>query len=344
MGEVYRARDTRVDRAVALKVLPEEFFESEERRQRFEREARMLASLNHSGIAVLYSFEEIPSSSSSSVPRHVLVMELVEGETLAARLAKGPLPLEFVLRYGAEIARALDAAHRKGIVHRDLKPANVMLTKSGVKLLDFGLARAIAPEPTEDALSGLTTQDRSLTTDGGVVGTLPYMAPEQVEGRSADARTDIFALGATLYEMAAGRRPFHGANTASLAASILTAEPAPITSIRPASPAALDRVVATCLAKDPDARWQIAEDKGANAAPRAVRTPGRERLAWAVAALAILLGALSFLGRRSPPTPELTRFKILPPPGQNLMAFAMLSPDGRRLLMQLRDDGGKNWL
>ena len=168
MGEVYRATDTRLNRDVAVKVLPEEFLEGEERKARFEREARILASLNHPGIAAIYSFEEISSSSSSSSSRHILVMELVEGESLAERLAKGPLPLELVLRHGAEIARALDAAHRKGIVHRDLKPANVMLTKTGVKLLDFGLARAIAPEPTEDALSGLT--DAGPLADGRGLG------------------------------------------------------------------------------------------------------------------------------------------------------------------------------
>ncbi len=359
MGEVYRARDTRIDRAVALKVLPEEFFESEERRGRFEREAKLLASLNHPGIATLYSFEEIPGSpspsSSSSSTRHLLVMELIEGETLSARLAKGPLPLDQMLRYGAEVARALDAAHRRGIVHRDLKPGNVMLTKSGVKILDFGLARAIAPEPTEDALSGLTTQDKSLTVDGGVVGTLPYMAPEQLEGRPSDARTDIFALGATLYEMAAGRRPFHGANTASLISAILTAEPASITSIRPAAPAALDRVVSTCLAKGPDERWQsaadvarelewIAEEKGASAAPRAARSRSHERLALGVAALAVLVGSLSFLGRREAPPAETTRFKILAPPGESVLAFAVLSPDSRKILLQFIDDVGKDRL
>jgi len=354
MGEVYRARDTRVDRVVALKILPQEFFESEERRVRFEREARMLASLNHPGIAVLYSFEEIPSSSSSS-SRHLLVMELVEGETLSARLAKGPLPLERTLHYGAEIARALDAAHRKGIVHRDLKPANVMLTKTGVKLLDFGLARAIAADPADGVPSGLTTQDRPLTVDGGVVGTLPYMAPEQVEGRPVDARTDIFALGATLYEMAAGRRPFHGANAASLAASILASEPAPITSVRPEVRPALERVVRTCLAKDPDDRWQSAADVArglqwvaaetvASAASRGVRPRGRERLAWGVAALAVLVGALSLLGRRPQGSAELTRFKILAPPGESLLSFAVLSPDARSILLLLRDAGGTNRL
>ncbi|HQQ76824.1 MAG TPA: protein kinase [Thermoanaerobaculia bacterium] len=359
MGEVYRARDSRLGRDVAVKVLPEELFEGEERRKRFEREARLLAALNHPGIAAIYSFEEIPSSSSSSSSssRHLLVMELVEGETLSARLEKGPLPLDQVLRCGAEMGRALDVAHRKGIVHRDLKPGNVMLTKSGVKLLDFGLARSLEPDPIDASLSGLETQDKALTVEGAIVGTLPYMAPEQVQGRAADARTDIFALGATLYEMTTGRRAFSGSNQASLIASILTSEPAPIPSVRAAIPASLDRIVRTCLAKDPDDRWQsaadvarelqwAAEEKGAGAPPPSARARGalRERLAWGIAALAVLLGTLSFLGR-SPQVPgELTRFKILPPPGQNLLGFALVSPEARRLLLLLRDDGGKNRL
>ncbi len=355
MGEVYRARDPRLARDVAIKVLPEELFEGEERRQRFEREARLLAALNHPGIAAIYSFEEVPSSSPSS-SRHLLVMELVEGETLSARLARGPIPLEQVLRFGAEIAAALEAAHRRGIVHRDLKPANVMLTKSGVKLLDFGLARAIAPGAPNAALSAAPTEDKSLTVEGGVVGTPQYMAPEQLEGKDADARTDIFALGATVYEMATGRRAFPAANTASLISAILTTEPAPIAALRPGSPASLDRVVRTCLAKEPDERWQSAADVGRELkwiAEGAAGTPAlaparprrRELAAWAFAALAILLAVSSLLRLRRAETPaELTRFKILPPPGQNLLAFAMLSPDGRRLLMQLRDDGGRNWL
>jgi eukaryotic-like serine/threonine-protein kinase len=356
MGEVYRARDTRVDRAVALKVLPEEFFESEERRGRFEREARLLASLNHPGITTLYSFEEISSSaSSSSSTRHLLVMELVEGETLAARLAKGPLPLDQSLRYGAEIAAALEAAHRRGIVHRDLKPANVMLTKSGVKLLDFGLARAVAPDAGGDALSGLTTEDGPLTVEGAVVGTLPYMAPEQVRGRETDARTDIFALGATLYEMATGRRAFPASDRASLTAAILTEDPPPLRRVRESCPPALERIVATCLAKDPDERWQSAGDV-AKELRWAAESPGdaatarpaprrRDLVAWAVAAVAVLAATAALVRPRSADAPaEVTRFKILPPPGQTFIGFSVLSPDARRLLMVLRDDGGKNRL
>ncbi len=355
MGEVYRARDTRLGRDVAIKVLPEEFFEGEEKRQRFEREAKLLASLNHPNIAVIYSFEEILSSSSSS-SRHLLVMELLEGETLSARLAKGRLPLDQVLRYGGEIARALDNAHRRGIVHRDLKPGNVMLTKSGVKLLDFGLARMIAPDAPNGALSALPTQDRSLTVDGAVVGTPQYMAPEQLEGKEADARTDIFAFGAVLHEMATGRKAFESSNRASLIAAILSSEPPSISSIQPTTPPALDRLVKTCLAKDPDERWQSAGDVARElkwiaegSAPGgtalrvdAVRQKRRERLAWAVAAVAILFGALAaFLARRSPPPEELTRFTIMPPSGQGFLPMVKLSPDARRILFLLQDEGGR---
>ncbi len=361
MGEVYRARDPRLERDVAVKVLPEELFESEERRQRFEREARLLAALNHPGIAAIYSFEEIPvspspSSSPSAPTRHLLVMELVEGETLAARLGKGPLPLAQVLRLGAEIARALGYAHGRGIVHRDLKPGNVMLTKSGVRLLDFGLARAVAPPAGNAGFSALTTADPALTADGKVVGTPQYMAPEQLEGRESDPRTDVFALGATLYEMATGRKAFSGSTHATLFSAILSADPGPLSSARPGIPPALDRVVAACLAKDPDERWQsaadvareldwIAEEKGTAAAPGVPRPRSRERIAWAVAALAVVLGAAALLRPSRPAAPEeVTRFKILAPPGQNLLPFAVLSPDARRLLLVLRDDGGKNRL
>jgi Tol biopolymer transport system component len=354
MGEVYRARDPRLARDVAIKVLPEEFFEGEERRQRFEREARLLAALNHPGIAAIYSFEEFPGSSSSSSTRHFLVMELVEGESLAARLARGEVPLDVALRWGADVAEALEAAHRRGIVHRDLKPANVMVTRSGVKLLDFGLARSVAPAGAP--LSGLETEAPPLTEDGAVVGTLPYMAPEQVEGKEADARTDVFALGSLLYEMLTGRRPFHGDSRAALASAILTVRPPGVSSARRGIPPRLDRIVATCLAKDPDDRWQSAGDVAkelrwaaespADAGPAGAAVPRRrDLLAWAMAAAAILLAAAALIRPRAVQAPgEVTRFKILPPPGQNLLAFAMLSPDGRRLLLQLRDDGGRNWL
>src|SRR5512141_1143236 len=208
MGEVWRARDTRVDRAVALKVLPEEFFESEERRKRFEREAKLLASLNHPGIATLYSFEEIPSSSPSLPGTHILVMELLEGETLRERLRGGPLPVRRAVDVAVQMAKALAAAHEKGIVHRDLKPENVFLTKDEwVKILDFGLAKLSRREqavekPTEAGTISL------LTEAGAVFGTASYMSPEQVRGEPADHRSDIFSFGTILHEMLSGRNPF----------------------------------------------------------------------------------------------------------------------------------------
>ena len=241
-------------------------------------------------------------------------MEYLEGETLSDRLAKGPLPLEQTLRCGIEIADALDKAHRQGIVHRDLKPANVMLTRSGVKLLDFGLAKAMTPATQQSSLTALPTQ-QGLTQEGTILGTFQYMAPEQLEGKDADGRTDIFAFGAVLYEMATGRKAFAGANQASLITAIMSSEPAPISAVQPTSPAALDRVVRTCLAKDPEERWQSASDLkrelrwigegfavGLAAQPAvAARLAGAARvLAWSVAlvcAAAALAAALRTLAR-----------------------------------------------
>src|SRR5881275_3212949 len=211
MGEVYRARDTRLAREVAIKVVPPELA------QRFEREARAISQLNHPNICTLYDVGE-----------NYLVMELLEGESLADRLAKGPLPLDQVLRYGVQIADALDKAHRAGIVHRDMKPANIMITKSGAKLLDFGLAKS----GTTIDLDG-ATQHKPLTQEGTILGTFQYMAPEQLEGEEADARTDIFGLGAVLYEMATGRRAFEGKTKTSLIAAIVTGEPKPMSQIQP---------------------------------------------------------------------------------------------------------------
>ena len=231
MGEVYRARDPRLAREVAVKVLPEEFFEGEERRQRFEREARLLAALNHPGIAAIYSFEEISSSSSSST-RHLLVMELVEGEDLGQRLASGPLPLEESLSIARQIAEALEAAHEKGIVHRDLKPANVKVTPEGrVKLLDFGLAKIFEPEggPSKSGSGGDLTESPTLsaraTAAGVILGTAAYMSPEQARGKAVDKRTDVWAFGCVLYEMLSGKRTFTGETVTDTLAAILTKEP-----------------------------------------------------------------------------------------------------------------------
>src|SRR6516165_7824591 len=252
MGEVYRAKDTRLDRAVAVKVLPSHLSASAEVRQRFEREAKTVSQLSHPHICALYDVGREGDV-------EYLVMELLEGETLSDRLGKGPLPLEQTLRYGQEIADALDKAHRQGIVHRDLKPGNVMVTKSGVKLLDFGLAKAMAPTAEKGSLTSLPTQ-QGLTQEGTILGTFRYMAPEQLEGKDADARTDVFALGATLYEMATGKKAFTAASQASLITAIMSAEPPMISSVVPMSPPQLDHVVKTCLAKDPEERWQSAAD------------------------------------------------------------------------------------
>ena len=312
MGEVYKARDTRLERTVAVKVLPQRLSASPEVRQRFEREAKTISQLSHPHICALYDVGWEGDA-------EYLVMEYLEGETLADRLAKGALPLETTLRYGQEIADALDKAHRQGIVHRDLKPANVMLTKSGVKLLDFGLAKAIPPASPQSATS-LPTQ-QGLTQQGTILGTFQYMAPEQLEGKDADARTDIFALGATLYEMATGKNAFSGATQASLVSAIMTSEPAPISTIQPMSPPGLDRVVKTCLAKDRENRWQNARDVGLELRwveqdldrPKASAAGGGTRFRWLThavwATVAITLALLAWAGRRErsgapPPNPR----------------------------------------
>src|SRR6202790_2809621 len=291
MGEVYRARDTRLARIVAIKVLPTHLADRSELRERFEREARTIASLNHPHICTLHDIgrqDEID----------YLVMEYLEGETLAQRLLKSPLPLEQVLQYAIEIADALDKAHRKGVTHRDLKPGNIMLTKSGTKLLDFGLAKLkqeVAPANVQ--LSQLPTMNDPLTVQGTIVGTLQYMAPEQLEGKEVDARTDIFAFGAVVYEMATGKRAFEGKSQASVISAIMSSEPPAMSSLQPMTPPALDRAVKKCLAKEPDERWHAAKDlcdelkwvaEGGSQAgtPALVVTQRKDRepLAWSVAA------------------------------------------------------------
>jgi len=345
MGEVYRARDTRLERTVAVKVLPSGVSASPEVRQRFEREAKTISQLSHPHICALYDVGR-----ENDV--EYLVMEYLEGETLSERLARGPLPSEQTLRYGVEIADALDKAHRQGIVHRDLKPANVMITKSGVKLLDFGLAKVMAPAAEKSSLTSLPTQ-QNLTQEGTILGTFQYMAPEQLEGKEADARTDIFAFGAVLYEMVTGRKAFSAASQASLITAIMSADPPSISSEQPMSPPALDRVVKTCLAKDPEDRWQsagdvrkelkwIAEGSAAGvaaAAPTRSRRRIREWLAWSMAVAAVAAAAALLL-RRTPREPEESlRFTIMPPARQSFLGAPVLSPDGRRVLLWLQDPG-----
>src|SRR5271169_5767546 len=264
MGEVYRALDTRLDRTVAIKVLASHLSSSPELKQRMEREGRAISSLNHPHICQLY---DIGSHNGTDY----LVMEFLEGETLAERLRKGAMPLAEVFKVGIAVAEALAVAHRSGIVHRDLKPGNIMLTAGGAKLMDFGLAKPLGVQAASGSGSAppsftaaATLSGRSplspLTTAGSIVGTIQYMAPEQIEGKEADARSDIFAFGAVLYEMVAGKRPFAGKSQISLASSILESDPQPISALKLSTPAAFDHVVTTCLQKNPEERYQTAHD------------------------------------------------------------------------------------
>ncbi len=360
MGEVYRARDSRLDRVVAIKVLPPHLADRPDLRERFEREARTIASLNHPHICTLHDIGREAGTD-------YLVMELVEGETLAQRLLKGPLPAEQVLQYAIEIADALDKAHRNGITHRDLKPGNIMLTKSGVKLLDFGLAKLTRETAVTSAtLTTLPAVDRPITAEGTIVGTLQYMAPEQLESREADARTDIFSFGTVIYEMATGKKAFEGKSQASLIAKILEVDPPPISSLQPMTPPALDRVVKKCLAKDPDDRWQSAGDlrdelkwiseagsQAGVAAPVVAHRRSRERIAWALAATAcaalLVAAALVFVYLRpylNQPKPSVTRFLFSLPSEDATWGAVSLSPDGRLLAFTaLTKDGTRQlWL
>jgi Tol biopolymer transport system component len=349
MGEVYKAKDTRLDRTVAVKVLPAQLSSSAESCQRFEREAKTISQLSHPHICALYDV-------GSEGETEYLVMEYLEGETVLQRLANGALPLEQTLRYGQEIADALDKAHRHGIVHRDLKPANVMITKSGVKLLDFGLAKAIETPASKGSLTSLPTQ-QGLTQEGSILGTFQYMAPEQLEGREADARTDIFAFGALLYEMATGRKAFSGSSQASLISSIMKEDPPPVSTIQAMSPPALDRIVKTCLAKDPEDRWQSAHDVGnelkwiAEGSQEGVpvkvasKRKNRERAAWIVAAAATsaaVLLAIAYVRRA--PRPATPVRAMVPLPEKTLLYDIALSPDGKRLAFVAGKQGGPSSL
>jgi serine/threonine protein kinase len=337
-GEVYRARDTRLDRTVAIKILPSHLSSNPEAEQRFDREARTISSLSHPNICHLY---DVGSQDGASY----LVMEYLEGETLADRLRKGPLPLEQVLKYGIEMCEGLEKAHRSGVIHRDLKPGNIMLMKSGAKLLDFGLAKPILPSspPSSGLTQTLATPQHPLTTEGMVVGTFQYMSPEQVEGKEADARSDIFALGAVLYEMVTGRRAFEGKTTASTIAAILATDPPPISTVKPLSPSALEATVKSCLAKDPDERLQTAHDvklqlkwiqENASSSRLAPTLPTArrpwDRVGWLVAGLLSLLviggGAVWWLGAQ-----QSSRAMYFNSPVTLPANDVALSPDGRTL-------------
>ncbi|MEA2163820.1 MAG: eukaryotic-like serine/threonine-protein kinase [Thermoanaerobaculia bacterium] len=348
MGEVFKARDTRLDRNVAIKVLPSHLSSNPQLRERFDREARTISQLTHPHICTLYDVGHEGGID-------YLVMELLDGEMLSDRLSKGPLPLDQVLRYGAEIASALDRAHRSGIVHRDLKPGNVMLTRSGAKLLDFGLASVRAGGSDGGVFSGATqaTVAKPLTQEGAILGTFQYMAPEQLDGLDADRRTDIFALGALLYEMATGSRAFEGKTRTSLIAAIVSASPRPLREVVPLTPPALEHVIARCLEKDPEDRWQNAQDiaeelrwigeAGSQAGVAASITGMRRRreswihLALAVSALAALVFAALFVRERLASKPGIVA-AIQPPEGMHFNATGdvagpmVISPNGQYLV------------
>jgi len=340
MGEVYRARDTRLDRTVAIKVLASHLSSSPELKQRMEREARAISSLNHPHICHLY---DIGSQDGTDY----LVMEFLEGETLAERIRKGAVPLNEILKIGIAVGEALAVAHRQGIVHRDLKPGNIMLTKGGAKLMDFGLAKSAgsgAPTGTSSApfLSAAQTMSQAspvspLTTAGTMIGTIQYMSPEQIEGKEADARSDLFALGAVLYEMVTGARPFEGKSQISVASAILEKEPAPISAVQPLTPPAFEHIVTACLAKNPEDRFQTAHDVAlqlkwiAQRGTPALGSTGkrgnhRELLAWLIAGgLALMLTAFVLWGRGSKGTEQTTYFSAPLPFAARAVA---VSPNG----------------
>jgi eukaryotic-like serine/threonine-protein kinase len=340
MGEVYRALDTKLGRDVALKVLPEEFFEEKERQARFEREAKALAALNHPGIAAVYSFDEIAG-------RHLLVMELLEGESLRQALLAGRLPVRKAVEYGIQIARGLAAAHGKGIVHRDLKPENIFLTSDGrVKILDFGLAKTAAA--TSSAHETRSPTVSSYTEPGTVMGTVSYMSPEQIRGQPVDSRSDLFSFGAVLYEMLAGKKAFQRDTAAETMTAILNDEPQELSLSGPDIPSGLDRLVRHCLEKKPEQRFQSASDvafgleaqAGVSGAgetrdgPPVLRTPLGARPGWIAAGvfLTLLLASL-LMPRRSPPGAPLPRLRLtIPPPaGAAVQGMLAISPDGRML-------------
>ena len=338
MGEVFRARDTRLDRTVAIKICTGHFTE------RFEREARAISSLNHPHICALYDIGREGTV-------EFLVMEYLEGESLEARLRKGPIPIEEALQIAIQIASALDAAHRRGMVHRDLKPGNVMLTRSGAKLLDFGLAKMNEASGLSGTELTQLTAAQPITVQGTILGTLQYMSPEQLEGKEADARSDIFSFGAMLYEMITGRKGFAGASQASLIAAVMTTAPPPVSTIQPMASPALDRLVRRCLAKSPDDRWQNAGDllsdlqwiaeSGSSAgipAPVLAKRRSRERtwqLAAGVAAVMLLAlaGWVAVHLRNEPAPPATVRFEIPVPDKLSFFWYQLpaVSPDGERI-------------
>jgi eukaryotic-like serine/threonine-protein kinase len=353
MGEVYRAKDTRLGRDVAIKILPVEFTADASAKARFEREAKTISGLNHPHICVLYDVGHQDGMD-------FLVMECVEGETLAKRLEKGPLPLEQVLKFGAQIAEALDKAHRSGIVHRDLKPGNVMLTATGAKLLDFGLAKEVAPLGNLVTLTA-TPSASPVTEQGKIVGTFQYMSPEQVEGKELDGRSDIFSLGAVLYEMVTGKRAFEGRTQLSVASAILDREPEAIRTVKPVTPPNLERAIQRCLAKDPEERWQAARDlalelnwiaksgsrtEAAAILPRKTKGPAAW-MWWALVgsalALGLLVGAMAWRGSGKTAEPTMVFSAPLPFAAEDMS----IAPNGHTVAVVSRQEASKKnviWL
>jgi Tol biopolymer transport system component len=359
MGEVYRARDTRLDRTVAIKVLPARVASDPDLRRRFEREARAISALDHPHICALFDVGEANGTS-------FLVMQYLEGQTLAVRLQRGPFPLNDALTIAIQIVEAMDKAHRAGIVHRDLKPGNIMLTSAGAKLLDFGLAKLGAVGTSTRADVSLPPTQEALTVEGSILGTLQYMAPEQLQGKETDARADIFAFGALFYEMATGKKAFTGNSQASLISAIMSSDPPPIAASQPLTPPALDRVVKTCLAKDPDERWQSATDlvRELKWLAEAARPPTSEGvvgshtnagrhawIAWSVATVCLIaLAAFAYRQRATSDQGKL-RFFVNAPDGWNLASPTSLtigattplavSPNGRQVAFVARNADGR---
>jgi hypothetical protein len=341
MGEVYRARDTRLDRTVAIKLLPSELVTAPGRVERFRQEARAIARITHPNICTLHDVGEDGSAI-------FLVMEYVAGATLAERLEDGPLPVSLALRIAIGIADALDHAHRHGVVHRDLKPGNIMLTRGGVKLLDFGLAKL---KERDEQIPLETTASGRLTDVGAIVGTIPYMAPEQLQGREIDARTDIFSFGVVLYEMVSGRRPFAGDSRVSLMAAIVSAEPPPLKSLQPQTPASFERLILRCLAKDPDDRWQTARDLAAElrwiagdgsgtptVASGTIRGRRRAALWGAVAGAAASAAVLATVVASMWPAPSVTQY-LQATFRRGAVSAARFTPDGESVVYSASWEG-----
>lgn len=357
MGEVYKAKDTRLERTVAIKILPGISQDNELLRQRFDREAKSISSLNHPNICTLFDVGHQNGID-------FLVMEYLDGETLASRLSKGPLSTAELFTVASQISDALEKAHRQGLVHRDLKPGNIMLTKSGAKLMDFGLAKL---QEADEVLKGAAAVTRTtpLTGEGTIIGTVQYMSPEQLEGKEADSRSDIFAFGALLYEMATGKRAFEGTSQASLIGAIMKEDPKPISAIQPLTPPALELVVKQCMAKDPDDRWQSAGDvkralqwvsSGNSQIISTMPSLSRNRhvklwFGWALAAVAIVVALYVFLNAPDENSKAVIRAIVTPPEGTTFLFEGdnagppVVSPDGRQIAFVAVSPGGaKIWI